>query len=211
MATYVWEIAADRLYGDANFERMFNVTLAEDGSAPLEAYLAAIHAEDRPRVADLIRETVATGREFEAEYRITKPGGERWVISRGKIEGHGRQTPRFVGVILDVTARKRAEEAQQATAREYERQSRIFNTVLSSSADSAYLIDREGRFLYANRRLLEIFGRQLKDLVGKNFHELDYEPWHAEKHMREVAQVFATRTRVVDEIPYRGPTGIYGV
>ena len=211
VATYVWEIAADRLYGDANFERMFNVTLAEDGSAPLEAYLAAIHAEDRPRVADLIRETVATGRDFEAEYRITKPGGERWVISRGKIEGRGRQTPRFVGVILDVTARKRAEEAQQATAREYERQSRIFNTVLSSSADSAYLIDREGRFLYANRRLLEIFGRQLEDLVGKNFHELDYEPWHAEKHMREVAQVFATRTRVVDEIPYRGPTGIYGV
>ena len=212
VATYVWEIAEDRLYGDANFERMFNVTLDKDGSAPLESYLAVIPAEDRLRVADLIREAVATGRDFEAEYRITKPGSESWVISRGKIEkGLDHQTPRFMGVILDVTARKRAEEAHRATAREYERQSRIFDTVLSSSADSAYLIDREGRFLYANRRLLEIFGRKLEDLVGKNFHELDYEPWHAERHMREVAQVFATRTKVVDEIPFRGPTGIYGV
>ena len=212
VATYVWEIAEDRLYGDANFARMFNVTLGEDGSAPLEAYLGVIHADDRLRVKNLVKEGVASGHDFEAEYRLARPGGERWVIGRGKIEkGSDHRASRLVGVVLDVTARKRAEEAQQATAREYERQSRIFNTVLSSSADSAYLLDREGRFLYANRRLLEIFGRKLEDLVGKNFHELDYEPWHAERHMREVAQVLATRAKVVDEIPYRGPTGVYGV
>ena len=212
MATFVWEIAADRLYGDANFARMFNVRLDEDGSAPLEVYLAVIHPDDRSRVQGLVEETIRFGRDFEAEYRLLGTGDERWVIGRGKIERNPDRSPfRLVGVILDVTARKRAEEAQQATAREYERQSRIFDTVLSSTADSAYLLDREGRFRYANRRLLEIFGRKLEDLVGKNFHELDYEPWHAEKHMGEVAQVFASRQRVIDVIPYRGPTGISGV
>ena len=212
VGTYVWEIGENRLYGDANFARLFNVTLGADGSAPLEVYLAVIHAGDRDRVRGLIEEAVESKDDFEAEYRLVGPPGERWVISRGKIErGEDRRAHRFVGVILDVTGRKRAEEAQRATAREYERQSRIFDTVLSSVADSAYLIDREGRFQYANQRLLEIFGRRLEDLVGKNFHELDYEPWHAERHMREVAQVFATRRRVHEEIPYRGPTGVGGV
>ena len=212
VATFVWEIAANRLYGDANFGRMFHVTPDADGGAPLEAYLAVVHADDRPRVRRLVEEAVESGRDYEAEYRLAGPHGERWVIARGKTEsGTDQKVFRFVGVILDVTDRKRAEEAQRATAAEYERQSRIFDTVLSSTADSIYLLDREGRFRYANRRLLEIFGRKLEDLVGKNFYELDYEPWHAEKHMREVAQVFATRQRVVDEIPYRGPTGIYGV
>ena len=212
VATFVWEIVEDRLYGDANLARMFNVTLDERGGAPLAAYLAVVHPADRARVQDLVARSVESGRDYEAECRLSGAGGERWVIARGKIEKRpDGGVSRFVGVILDVTGRKRAEEAQQVIAKEYERQSRIFDTVLSSTADSAYLIDREGRFRYANRRLLNIFGRTLEELVGKNFYELDYEPWHAERHMREVAQVFATRKKVVDEIPYRGPTGVYGV
>jgi PAS domain S-box-containing protein len=213
VATFVWETDHNRLYGDANFERMFRVKLGADGSAPLESYLNVLHPEDRMRVQKLVEESVATGQDYEAEYRIVQPDEtHRWVIARAKVErGDDGGVTRFTGVVLDVTARKRAEEAQQTTLRELERQWRIFNTILSSTADFAYLLDREGRFLYANRRLLELFGRKLEDVVGKNFRELDYEPWHAEMHMREVAQVFETGKRHVSEVPYRGPTGIFGV
>ncbi len=212
VGTFVWEIPGNRLLGDANFGRMFGVMLDADGSAPVESYLAAIHEADRDRVASLLKATLETGREYEAEYRLNTLAGERYVIGRGKYEMDKTGRPvRLAGVVLDVTGRTRAEEAQRAMAREFEQQLRVFDTVLSSTADFAYLLDRDGRFQYANRRLLEVFGRKLEDLVGKNFYELDYEPWHAAMHMREVAEVFAARRAVRGEVPYRGPTGIYGM
>ena len=212
VGTFAWEIEDDRVYGDSNFGRMFNVALDARGTAPLAAYIAAIHPDDRAEVETGVRRAVEAGKDYEATYRVAGHDHHRWVVTRGKFEKNGGGKPiRLAGVVLDVTERKRAEEAQKAIAAEYERQSRVFDTILSSTTDFAYLLDHEGRFRYANRPLLKVFGRKLEDLVGKNFYELDYEPWHAEMHMREVAQVFETRLPVHGEVPYRGPTGIFGV
>jgi PAS domain S-box-containing protein len=51
----------------------------------------------------------------------------------------------------DITDRKRAEEALREIAERYERQSRVFDTTLSAITDFAYIFDRGGRFVYANR------------------------------------------------------------
>ncbi len=209
VGTFTWEIPENRIYGDINFGHMFNVTLGPDGTAPVEAYLAAVHEADRSRVQAALERAMATGTNYQAAFRSQTANGERWIVGRGKYERDASgQVVRLTGVALDVTERRRAEEAQQATLREYERQSRVFDTVLSNTSDFVYLIDREGRFQYANVRLQELFNRTPDQLLGKNFLELDYEPWHAEMHMREVAEVFATKQTVRGEVSYRGPTGI---
>ncbi len=117
IGTYVWDIAADRLYGDSNFTALFGVPLV-DGAAPLSEFVAAIHPDDRPHVIPRVERALDTGGDYEAEYRIIAGERERWVIARGKVEFDGEGRPvRFPGVLLDITERKLAEKALQESDR----------------------------------------------------------------------------------------------
>ncbi|WP_210250325.1 PAS domain-containing protein [Methylobacterium planeticum] len=85
---------------------MFNVDpdLAEAG-APLAAFVAGMHAEDRDRVIALINQCAQRGGSYVAEYRVCSADGvTRWVLARGSFElddkglpSHGR------GIIVDIT------------------------------------------------------------------------------------------------------------
>jgi PAS domain S-box-containing protein len=92
-----------------------------------------------------------------------------------------------------------------------ERQSRLFEQIASTTPDFIYVFDHNGRFLYANRRLLEVWGRSYDDAVGKNLYEIGYPQWHADMHMRELAQVIRTRQPIKGEVPFTGDSGISGI
>jgi PAS domain S-box-containing protein len=110
----------------------------------------------------------------------------------------------------DITDRKRAEEALRVIAEKYERQSRVFDTTLSAITDFAYIFDREGRFVYANKALLNLWGLTLEAAVGKNFFELKYPDDLAAKLQRQIQQVFKSGEGLSDETPYTSPTGVTG-
>jgi PAS domain S-box-containing protein len=113
---------------------------------------------------------------------------------------------------IDITDRKKSEEDLRHTAERYEQQLRLFDGVTSTTPDFVYLFDPQGRFLYANSRLLEVWGMELPDVIGKTCRELGYEQWHHDMHMREIAQVIETRRSIKGEVPFKAPlTGIFGV
>jgi two-component system, chemotaxis family, sensor kinase Cph1 len=88
----------------------------------------------------------------------------------------------------------------------------LLDAVASTTPDFVYLFDLDGRFLYANRRLLEVWGMELRDAIGRTTRELGYEQWHHDMHMREIAQVIETRRSIKGEVPFRAPrTGIFGI
>ena len=91
------------------------------------------------------------------------------------------------------------------------RQSRLFERIASSTPDFIYVFDLDGRFLYANQRLLEVWGRSAEDAIGKNLYELGYPRWHADMHVRELRQVIETKRPVKGEVPFTGGSGISGV
>jgi signal transduction histidine kinase/ActR/RegA family two-component response regulator len=71
---------------------------------------AAIHAEDRERVRAAVDEAKAGGKDYDVEYRTIWPDGTvHWVLVRGRVSREARMS----GVSLDITQRKRAEEALQ--------------------------------------------------------------------------------------------------
>src|SRR4051812_7390328 len=112
VGTFEWDVTADRLWGDQNFARIFGITLDASGAAPIEKYVAAIHPDDQDRVMSLVRRSVETGCDYEAEYRIVNGERERWVIARGKVERDDTGgAVRFPGAVLEITERKRAQEA----------------------------------------------------------------------------------------------------
>ena len=144
VGTFQWDIREDRLWGDANFARIFSITLDDTGAAPLADYVEAIHADDRERVLALIQHTLDTGALYDAEYRIVAGSEDgrapRWVEARGRVEyGDDGQPLRFPGVVQDVTRRREAEQertrllaAAEAARREAELANRAKSDFLAS-------------------------------------------------------------------------------
>ena len=77
--------------------------------------LARIHPDDRSRVNSLMQQAGQNELLFDVDFRVLQNGEERWLTAKGRsvpeAPGHGR---RRMGVVTDVTARKKAElEAQR--------------------------------------------------------------------------------------------------
>ena len=113
-------------------------------------------------------------------------------------------------IIRDITERKQQEESLIELTRQLERQSNVFNTTLSAISDFAYIFDREGRFIYANQPLLDLWGLTLDEAVGKNFFDLQYPDDLALRLQQQIQQVFDTGQSLRDETPYTSPTGAEG-
>ncbi|HYP17463.1 MAG TPA: PAS domain S-box protein, partial [Opitutus sp.] len=88
-----------------------------------------------------------------------------------------------------------------------ERQVRLLETVLAATDDYGFILDLEGRVLFANRNFLKLLGRTLDEVVGRDGHQLGFPAWHADMHRREVQQVAATGQPVRGEVPYTPPDG----
>jgi PAS domain S-box-containing protein len=113
IGTWTWDIEKNVLVADRNFASLFHLTVDVASGGSLATYLASIHPEDRPRVAAAIDEVLRVPNKFyEIDYRL--PGAEdsvRWVTARGRVERDSQGKPvQFPGVLLDITARKHAEE-----------------------------------------------------------------------------------------------------
>ena len=100
-------------------------------------------------------------------------------------------------------------ELQELTAR-IEQQARIFDLVLSASPDPICVVDRVGRFTYANLALAQLFGLPQREILGKKWRQLDLPPEFTKSEsidaQREV--VFATRRPLTKEITYNTNNGV---
>ncbi|BDG06615.1 hybrid sensor histidine kinase/response regulator [Anaeromyxobacter oryzae] len=217
------------------------VNPAYQAIAPGTPMLGRTYAEVFPEAAasgsrTRLLHVLETGEPWEVErWRAPVPGkpDAAWRGRVVQLPTVPFDPPSALAVIEDITDQTRAEEAldrteaaldayfseQRRTEEElrraverYERQVRLFDGVASTTPDFVYLFDRQGRFLYANRRLLEVWGMKLSDAVGKTCRELGYEQWHHDMHMREIAQVIETKAPIKGEVPFKAPrTGHFGV
>lgn len=120
IGTWEFDPIAERVYADANLARMFGVSRSEAEGGPLDAYIRAIHPEDRARTTAAIAAAIEAGSFLEVGYRICVPDKtERHVIARGRIERDAAgQAVRMPGVVVDVTAQRLAEESLRKSEQE---------------------------------------------------------------------------------------------
>lgn len=74
-------------------------------------FISTVHPDDRTRVHAEIQGTLTENKAYRTEYRLVRPDGEiRWVQGAGELHRDTENLPlRMVGVLLDVTERKRTE------------------------------------------------------------------------------------------------------
>lgn len=89
-----------------------------DGAAPTSQadFMQMIHVDDREDLAENIRSSFENVTPHRAEFRIVTKGGEiRWIEGRGHtLQSGDGQSSCMVGVAIDVTRRKVAEEMFEA-------------------------------------------------------------------------------------------------
>jgi PAS domain S-box-containing protein len=78
-----------------------------------EDFIRYVHPDDRTRVSEAVADARKNHKLYAAEFRVVLPDGTvRWLGSRGKFYYARNGDPeRMLGVSLDITERKRAEEA----------------------------------------------------------------------------------------------------
>ena len=207
-----WEIASDTVRGDPSLNRMFGVP-ANAGDRPLGDYLHAIDPQQLCRVSNDIRKVVTPGGGdcYEQEYRLLAGGQTRWVCARGFVrrDADGNAVE-LVGVVLDITRQKELDAERRRVLERAQDRARIFDTALSAISDFAYVFDRDGRFLYVNKALLDLWGLSLDQAIGKNFFDLKYPDALASRLQRQIQQVIETGRSLGDETAYTSPTGAGG-
>ncbi len=109
------DAATDEMrYSSEEFYRVLGFD-PQDGPPRYETFLQRIHPDDQAKVREIAEKARREKAEYELDYRIIHPGGEIrdiHVISHPLL-GPSGDLVEFVGTVMDVTERKRAEEERE--------------------------------------------------------------------------------------------------
>jgi PAS domain S-box-containing protein len=127
----------------------------------------AVAPEDQPRMREAVERSIATGGDYDIEYRVVKPNGmSGWVLIRGKLVQVGDEPPsRMSGVSLDISDLKAAEQALlESEAR--------FKTFAQAMPNQIWSATTDGLLDWFNEQVFSYSGLTFEDLAGNKWAQM---------------------------------------
>ncbi|MGB3556850.1 MAG: HWE histidine kinase domain-containing protein, partial [Jannaschia sp.] len=147
---------------DLTLQRMTGL-LGHDGMMPAAVFFEHIHREDRAEVAARIEAARQAGGRFETEFRFAKSSGETiWLTGSGRPLKTGGGRNLLIGVNIDVTERRNAQERAELLAGEMAHRIKNLFTLVQSMFNMA------ARSSETREDLIEAFGGRLRALSAVN-------------------------------------------
>ncbi|MBD2462837.1 PAS domain S-box protein [Oscillatoria sp. FACHB-1407] len=169
---YEWNGETDQNTWGPNTEQILGYT-ANEMPITLKDWLALMHPSDRPIVASKIESTIAARASFKAEYRLQhKDGGYIWVEDRSQfLPSCAGDQMRAVGFIADISSRKQAAAALQASEAQ-------FRKLVENLQVGVLLQGPQAEILICNSKALDLLGLTEDQLLGRTSFDPDWNVIH---------------------------------
>ena len=158
------DLVSNELTWSASQEKLYGLLPGSFGGKHMD-WAERVHPDDLAAVEAAVGHAAQNKSSLNLEFRIIRPDGVvRWIASQARVfvdeQGNAR---RLLGVNIDITERKRAEQALARSRDQFER-------MAATTPDFLFIHDLiEGRNVYENKRLEEHLGytgAQLKLIAG---------------------------------------------
>jgi PAS domain S-box-containing protein len=150
--TFGWNPYSGDIYWTEETFRIFEYDPAS--SPALELIQRRVHPDDAADFRQVLERASEDGQDFAHEYRLRMPD-ERvkhiHVVARAVRDEVGEVD--FVGAVMDVTDRKKAEQK--------------FKDLLEAAPDAMVIVGRKGDIVLVNSQTEKLFGYQRKELLGE--------------------------------------------
>lgn len=171
-----WDVdlvrAPRRVRWSEGYDRTFGVR-PEELPPDDDAMYALVHPDDRAALREGLVAAVRDGQPLSAEFRIQPPSGERWHAIHGQaLRGPDGRAQRLIGVGMDVTARKAAEQALRESRAQLAR-------IVDTMAEGMVVLDAEGRYVLANPAAARLVGVDSPaQILGRRFDDVPWQRTH---------------------------------
>jgi len=175
MGYFDWDLITGKAFNTPRMMQILGVD-PERSQGTLDTYLSRVHPDDRHKLSDQMVRMVEEGiSEDTALYRTLHADGTvRWIESHTRLVRDSQGLPiRSLGVAMDITERKQAEEqsrklvGEQAARTEAESAQRRISAILDSISEPLFALDRDWRFRFLNRRAERLLGKRREEVVGR--------------------------------------------
>ena len=161
MYAYSWDVETDEVLRSPQYATVLGIP--HQTRFTRKQLLQQVHPEDRANWICSTLGMTPDNPSTRITYRVLRPKGvEVWLEKNAHafFDSDGRML-RVIGMVADVTERKRAEEG----IRESEKQ---FRTIVETTNEGVWLLDSELHTSYVNRQMAEMLGYEPGQIVGRS-------------------------------------------
>jgi PAS domain S-box-containing protein len=175
MGTWDWNLLTNEVVCNEELKSIFGL-LADVNYRTYQALLDCVHSEDRQAVTQSLETAINNSSNYSVEFRVVWADGSiHWVVNRGQVYDDNGKPMRLLGIAMDITARKLAEQerlillAQEQAVRSQAEisRNRIIN-IIESITDAFYTLDKQWQFTYVNYQAELLLQKTRSHLLGKN-------------------------------------------
>lgn len=112
IVTWEWNLLTDEVSYSSNVEQVYGWALKRN-----EEFWSLVEASDAEALQRIYAQAFEDGQPFESDFRLRTPSGElRWIASRATpIRDSAGRVVKMLGISMDNSARRQAEEGQRAS------------------------------------------------------------------------------------------------
>ncbi len=166
VGTWDWDLVTNKLRGSELQCHQFGIDPAMGDGVDREIWRKSVHPSNLAPSEAALEKVLEEGVYFTSN--IASSGEARWMNAHGHVfRDSTRKSVRVIGMDIDITECKRAEEQLRRLA--------AFNeAALKSLGEGLYTIDTQGLVTFMNPAAEELFGWSFAELRGKKMHDMTH-------------------------------------